>query len=278
MTRMFAGAYLVTHGRQSLADDPTAIVSGFYDAMGKHEFPFDLGDDPAFFSARYHDGPVTWGVCRPDVRRSIQTGEWMVFFAAEKEDRYSALTRYRFSAALRVERKISHEAIFTHPSEFLFRGYLNLLIRRRGRDGWEHFEPCLRKRDWHTDWLWRISDPIRKRFHKRDFVAAGDRHHRGDSLSVNGRPAPIADSYVIFSMKDSIVAHDPPHVATHKKGNPRETWKPDRRSQLIRELVFGDHPRRCLRTSNRQQPHRHVQRHFDDSTWAKKLRKAIRLT
>jgi hypothetical protein len=43
------------------------------------EWPYDNGDDPSFYVARRYGGPLTWGVCRPDVRSTIQTGSIVVF-------------------------------------------------------------------------------------------------------------------------------------------------------------------------------------------------------
>jgi hypothetical protein len=49
----------------------TAIA--FYEAV-RSDFPYDLGDDPAFFSARYHHGPVTWVSVVPAPRASGSDG------------------------------------------------------------------------------------------------------------------------------------------------------------------------------------------------------------
>jgi hypothetical protein len=103
-------------------------------------FPYDAGDDPAFFSALYYDGPVTWGVCRPNVRCPIRKNDGVVFFAEQKDSQDNS--NYRFVAALRVADKIEHTALSMHP---LFSQYFNLVIRPCGA-GWEHHESGLCRR------------------------------------------------------------------------------------------------------------------------------------
>jgi hypothetical protein len=272
MSELFAGAYIVPDQRDRLESDADPTAASFYDSIHADEFPYDIGDDPAFFSARYHKAPVTWGVCRPDVRCKIRPDDWMIFFAAERDG--SPTTRYRFAAACRVERKISQQEIFACQVESVFRSYLNLLIRPLDR-GWEHFEPCLRKPKWHKDWLWRICKRNDKSFSKEEIVVAGIEHQDGNPLTVRNSPAPITDNYVIFSKSQSIIARDPPHVATHDKGQSGETWRTDVRSKRIRALIFGIGERQCLRTSNPQQPHRHFHRPLCDATWAEQLFSAI---
>src|SRR5205823_9310754 len=121
--------------------------------------------------------------------------DWIAFFSAERDGQEMAVTRYSFVAALCVERKIAHTAIFDAPEHCRYREYLNLLIRPKG-SGWEHFEPGLHPSDWHGDWLWRISE--RRGLRKKDMVAAGERHAPGTALSVRGRSVPVAESYVVF--------------------------------------------------------------------------------
>jgi hypothetical protein len=49
------------------------------------EWPYDNGDDPSFYVAR-RGGLLTWGVCRQDVRNSIEPGSIVVFFAYTSKD------------------------------------------------------------------------------------------------------------------------------------------------------------------------------------------------
>jgi hypothetical protein len=70
-------------------------VAAFLSKSARSNFPFDVGDDPSFFSAQHLDGPVTWGVCRADVRHAISPGDWAVFFAARPRAEDSDTIEYR---------------------------------------------------------------------------------------------------------------------------------------------------------------------------------------
>jgi hypothetical protein len=105
------------------------MAAAFYKESARSGFPYDVGDDPAFFSAWYHDGPITWGVCRPDVRCRIRKDDAIVFFSEQKDSQDTKTTHYRFVAALRVADKVQHTEISKHP---LFSKYLNLVIRPCG--------------------------------------------------------------------------------------------------------------------------------------------------
>jgi hypothetical protein len=261
MPRLYAAAYIVpTLKARRFRADPSQTAASFYATVKADDFPYDVGDDPSFFAASHHGGPVTWGVCRPDVRQAICRGDWMVFFSAEKDTQDSAVTRYRFVAALCVEEKLSHMALFSPSINMPYRDYLNLLIRPNGT-GWEHYEPLFGERDrnYHKDWLWRVSRT--RRLRKSDVDSAGRQHFPGQAL-----PLPLSESYVVFSESRKIIASHPLLVATHKKPEPHEIWKNDECIQQIKRLVFKDSSR-MLRTSNRQQPHRHFRRDFDNSDW-----------
>lgn len=236
------------------------------------DFPYDVGDDPAFFSARLHNGPVTWGVCRSDVRRMVQPDDVVVFFSFSPQgDKNAKRTDYRFVAALTVDRKISHDDIF-NGAEARFQNYLNLLIRPAG-EGWERHEPAARVGKWHPDWLWRLgAAPERRKagkWLKEHAEAAGKTHHPGDDL-----PEAKVRSYVVFSQDRSLVMPDPPLVATHEHGEGQERWNDDTLSKAIASAVFDEVPGRMLRTTNPQQPHRHRRREMD-AGWLDRLRDAL---
>ncbi|MFH1795962.1 MAG: hypothetical protein ABIK36_06870 [Pseudomonadota bacterium] len=248
----------------------TACGEAFYKAVSLADpFPYDIGDDPAFFSACYHGGPITWGVCRPDVRANVRPGDWVVFFAGVERpnERGSKGRSYQLAAFLRVAAKISHTKVFLEPGRNLG-GYLNLLVRPDGI-GWEHYEPCLSNRDWHADWMWRIA---RQRGLRKNYVT-----------EKNGVPLKaeiylplmerLPDNYVIFDPGVGRLLRMPIPVATYHPGDERETWYADFRSQRIKSAVFQDSAR-CLRTTNRQQPHRHFRREITDD-WTSIMQDAI---
>jgi hypothetical protein len=237
-------------------EQPGETARALFAAAATGEFPYDSGDDPSFYSARHHGGPVTWGVCRTTVRASIQFGDWVAFFSVEQE-KAAGTSVYRFVGTLQVERKIAHTSLFDAGP---YSRYLNLLIRRHGR-GWEHFEPGLHPAHWHKDWLWRICrrgglDP-----YKEDLREAGKRHRPGQPI-----PYAAENNYVVFSPSASIIADRPPVVAIHRKGDPAETWESHARARAIRSAVFGDGAR-GLRTTNVQRAHPHARRRLDDRSW-----------
>ena len=229
---------------------PSLTATAFH-ARSPGGFPYDIGDDPSFFSARHHHGPVTWGVCRHDVRGAIQPGDVMVFFSAEQK---LATVDYRLVAVLCVDRKISQTSLFPPPAHQPFVDYLNLLVRPN-RSGWEHFEPVSASANWHRDWLWQICDRsacARGGHSKASVVAAGIAHAPGAPL-----PFPVGLNYVVFCPANSIVFPNPPLVATHSTGSMAETWCSG--SLPIRQVIFGSSTR-GLRTGNPYQPHRHFRR------------------
>jgi hypothetical protein len=249
MRTLFAAAYLAPRKRP-LAQGSQRVVSGFRAACAENRFPFDIADDPAFFAAHCLGSPVTWGVCRPDVRTMIRPGDYAAFFAADREDQQ---TRYLFVGAFCVERKLSHASLWEDRQPF--RDYLNLLIRPRGQ-GWEHFEPALAKHLWHKDWLWRISGNTGRR--KESVFRASLSHVAGQPL-----PYPPADTYVVFSSRSSAIPPSPILVATHSGGAGVETWLTTQEAGAIRRLIYSG-TARGIRTRNRHQPHRHFRRSLEN--------------
>src|SRR4051812_4357772 len=85
-------------------------------------WPFDFGDDPSFDASRRLSGPLTWGVCRPDVRNALRVGDGVVYFAA---DRLPSRTpsRYQFVGFATVEQRVSQTDIWKRRRLALFRKY-----------------------------------------------------------------------------------------------------------------------------------------------------------
>jgi hypothetical protein len=129
--------------------------SRLHEALLKREWPYDYGDDPAFFSDRRLNGGLTWGVCRADVRSPIQSGVAVVFFSFTN---CRKSTKYQLCAVATVEGKIAHSDIFLSPTYQNYRQYLNLLVRPSDTGSlWIHHEPGAPKEKWHKDWLGRIA-------------------------------------------------------------------------------------------------------------------------
>lgn len=212
-------------------------------------WPFDLGDDPSFHSAFTAAGRVTWGVCRRDVRRLAQPGDVLLFFSAE--ERTSGIFEYKFCALLTVHRKIKQTEMWRpHTKATRFQQYRNLLIRPRG-DDWEHWEPGLPKKEWHKDWLSRLT------YHDAEtseFTRAQARH-----FLTSGQADRFVDAnYVVFSVapEHSFICEKPKVIASCDAPGELESWHETKFAQELKSFTV-DHTRRTLRTTNEQRPHRH---------------------
>jgi hypothetical protein len=114
----------------------------------------------------------------------------------------------------------------------------------------------------------------RKGLRKTNVVAAFEKHAAGEPLAICGRTLQIAENYIVFSTTSAVLASDPPLVATHHKEDSGERWETDELSERIRALIFGN-ASRGLRTTNRQQPHRHFRRRLEDPNWPDALRELV---
>jgi hypothetical protein len=251
------------------ADNESAIAAAYYSAItSAGSWPYDIGDDPAFFASEHTGGPITWGICRRDVRSAINPGDWVAFFSATR-DNTSKTTAYRFAATARVAEKVTQTSIFDgNPRPF--RDYLNLVVRPHDT-GWMHYEPGVPVKEWHDDWLWRICE---RGLGKEATIRAQNDHRPGMPLPVS-----VGKNYVVFESSRTVVTANPPIVAYHYSGSPREIWQPDAMSRKIHELIFGDSSR-GLRIKNLQRPHRHLRRAFgmNEREWLNELNVALRQT
>ena len=221
--------YLVAYHSQ-----PSAVCrgSGRYleveQALRENEWPYDNGDDPSFFAARHSGGPLTWGVCRPDVRNAIEPGSVCVFFAYT---RVVNKTRYRLSAVATVAYRLDRRSIL-QDATFSQADYANLLIRRQG-NGWLYDESDRPQSDRHDDWLWRIAtNRTRKKsaFESRHkIIYETGRFDDGD--------LEVGENYVVFSnqVDQTYISRNPPHVATARPGYEHESWC----SEVLRKLTVA---------------------------------------
>jgi len=228
------------------------------DALERGEWPYDVGDDPSFFSHRFLGGNLTWGICRQQVRNSIRPGDIVVFFSFRQE-RESGVVEYRLCAVATVERKVRQVDIFEDPGLRVYRRYLNLLIRKRGRQGWEHYEGGSPRQMWHQDWVWRIVS--HEGFRKKAFTKLSSGDFLPKSARIKRHPIGIAANYVIFSdnLTETYILDKPPSVARYRKSGQHEEWSTDSLSQQIKRLTVDcskEHGGRgTLRTRNLQRAH-----------------------
>jgi hypothetical protein len=256
MNRSVVVTYISRLDKLRPSDTLSPAALEFRAASQSGAWVLDVGDDPAFFSARKHAGPVTWGVCRQDVRNHLQPGDLVTFFAVKFNPLRDA-AQYFLSAALTVQATVSQESVFRNPELEPFRRYLNLLIRPSAT-GWEHFEPALPQSSWHSDWLWRIC--VHHGLPKSAFLEAGPASSIGPTPTIRGVPLQFAHNYVVFSANpsSSVVFNPAPLVAHWRKPDQHEDWLETPAPRRIRSIVFAGSNRQHLRTSNRQQPHRHL--------------------
>jgi hypothetical protein len=168
--------------------------------------------------SRRRGGPLTWGVCRQDVRTAIRAGSIVVFFSYSKT---GTVYRYRMSAVATVGEKLNRYEIFDDP-RFVPHAdkYLNLLIRP-DLNGWKYDERDRHRSHRHPDWLWRIAD--HGRLSREQFCT---RHQRvREAGGFAGCAIPMARNYVVFSsMSDeTYLSPNPPDVAIAERGE-REVW------------------------------------------------------
>ena len=64
MPSLYVAAYLAYKPSRCISDTVGTAANFYAAAHPGSGFPYDAGDDPAFFCACHHGGPITWGVCR----------------------------------------------------------------------------------------------------------------------------------------------------------------------------------------------------------------------
>jgi hypothetical protein len=200
------------------------------------EWPYDNGDDPSFYVARRYGGPLTWGVCRADVRSAIQLGSIVVFCSYTKTE---TVYRYRMSAVATVAEKWDRRSVFNDLRCLRYADkYLNLLIRPDNED-WKYNESDRHKSHRHPDWLWRIADHgglNGEKFRTR---------HLGvyDSGAFSAETVRMARNYVVFSFEpdETYISPNPPEVAVAERGE-HELWIDSELKRLTIDEAAQSHP------------------------------------
>jgi len=239
-------------------------------AIRDAKWPYDNGDDPSFYVTRQHGGPLTWGVCRQDLRTQIDDGSIVVFFSFTPLK--GGKVSYRLCAVATVAEKLDHRAVDRDRRFSRFRDfYINRMITRK--NGWWCYDETDRPASVrHKDWFWRMAadrSSTRQKFNT-DFawIYEGEKFRESDIAS--GR-LHLAKNYVVFSTRpeESFISWDPPEVAIAVKGE-REEWAKTHRK--LEELTVGKarlwHPggRDYLRAANRSNCNVHRQLGFDMPT------------
>ncbi|MGB8259025.1 MAG: hypothetical protein WCE75_01680 [Terracidiphilus sp.] len=250
-------------------------------AIDNDEWPYDNGDDPSFYVAR-QGGPLTWGVCRQDLRNAIEKDSIVVFFSFTS--RPNGDIAYRLCAVATVDDKVDHRAIHDDRRLRRFRNrYINRLITPE-KGGWRYDESDRRPKQRHKDWLWRMADY--RRATKQNFA---EKHQRvysdqwfAESAVASGE-LPLAGNYVVFSSRPdrTFISPEPPVVAIAEKGQ-REKWRNEKLRTLTvcKAASLRSDRRDFLRTGKNSGGYVHRQLRFDvpadaASSWRGALIKAL---
>jgi hypothetical protein len=185
----------------------------------------DNGDDPSFYQAR-HGNPLTWGVCRQNVRNAVQNDDIVVFISFTK---VSNRIVYRLCSVATVAAKMDHRYVWDDP-RFKGKAYINVLIQTDpNEERWIHAENDRRRGARHKDWLWRIAD------------------QRGMKQEQFNRELRAIYEQDWFSNAE----------VAHASQGSRETWT----NEYLKQAVFGcvtDGTRRNIRTTNPSIAHPHI--------------------
>jgi hypothetical protein len=226
-------------------------------AIADGEWPYDNGDDPSFYVAR-KGGPLTWGVCRQDVRNSIGRGDIAVFFSFTSKDHK---VRYRLCAVATVLKRLDHRAVFLDSRFRRYRDlYLNTLIKPIA-DGWKHDETDREPKARHSTWLWRMAVHSRK---KSSFRSKHKEMDKTEQFRDGG--VKLAGNYILFSSaaNETYIVPKPPKVAIARKGE-HEKWinKELKKLTVLRALSVSKNGRDYLRAVNSRGRNLHRQIRFD---------------
>lgn len=246
-------------------------------AIQRGEWPYDNGDDPSFFVAR-KGGPLTWGVCRQNLRTAVRIGSIVVFFSFTPQPDNSVV--YRLCAVSTVAEKLDHRELHRDKR---FSGYrdlcINGLIAPVGKC-WRHDESDRPEEHRHKDWLWRIADHGRMRHSEFD-ESFKTIYERGWFRETDiGRCLNMGSNYILFDR--SYISPNPPEVARFSGGH-HEVWS----NQVLKDLTVLEAKRNHKRerdflrvnNSSGRNVHRHIR--FDlpiekAECWRDRLIKALR--
>ncbi|HEY4896302.1 MAG TPA: hypothetical protein VII01_09445 [Solirubrobacteraceae bacterium] len=195
----------------------------YLDAYGHGDSFYDWGDDPSFFAASEFLGDArnaTWGVCRPDVRAALSTGDYVVFVCGKQPPRYARAWEYYFVSVATLGEGLSRETIWSDDRYSVYRRFFNVLARVDGSGLTQH------------EFVHRFHDNWRERARAAYWLF--DANHTGLNLT----------SPLLLATYDG----EPGQIERwHMSG--------DRVRDLHSMLLRGARPSRGLRSTNIWQPH-----------------------
>jgi hypothetical protein len=224
-------------------------------ALKLGNWPYDVGDDPSFFSQATLGSNLTWGVCRPQVRNRVSDGDIVIFVSVRQKNEDHPF-EYCLCSLATVERKVRQTDIWRDVELKKFQRYLNLLIRPHSENEWEHFEPG--SEEPHKDWVWRIA--TQNGLLKGQFQQLEAENLLPSNARIDGHPVSVAKNYVIFSAnpEQTRISKEPTLIALCGTNGEPEEWIRD--ASALYEHIFGTavrfgSDRRSLRTTNKQHSH-----------------------
>jgi hypothetical protein len=137
-------------------DDPH--LREFLDRYHEDDFFYDWGDDPAFFAATKQLGnPCTasWGVCRPDVRKQLSVGDFIVWVCARSKTRTHGEIDYFYIGVTTVNEIIDRTSLWKKDAYSRYCSFYNVLAFA-GEEGFSQRETF---HDYHKDWEHRARAP-----------------------------------------------------------------------------------------------------------------------
>jgi hypothetical protein len=161
---------------------------------------YDWGDDPSLFAAKEAFGctnHATWGVCRRDVRNSLEKGDSVVFFCARQGG--GKTWNYHFVGVGTVGELVRDRIELWKRRKYKeYRKFFNLLIDAQGNQS-EAFHPA-HKKDWklRSEAPYILFDPVTSVFNldSPQLVATWD--GIADKEDWNGNPKAKKVERLIF--------------------------------------------------------------------------------
>jgi hypothetical protein len=241
-------------------------------AIQSGDWPYDNGDDPSFYQAR-HGNPLTWGVCRQNLRNAIRKDDMVVFISFTKVGKHVV---YRLCSVATVASKMDHRYVMDDP-RFKGKGYINVLIEADPtQERWVHTENDRRRGARHKDWLWRIADHgrLKQEAFNRDLNSVFEQGWFSNATTLGGEPLRLAENYVVFS--DAFIHDNPPQIAHARRGSCEEWVKSD-----LKQAIFGNESptRTNIRTTNPSIAHPHIRWSLEPDkarTWKDGLIRAMK--
>ena len=191
---------------------------------------YDWGDDPAFFAAEEFLGDVrqaSWGVCRPDVRRQLSRGDFVVFFCAQQQlDRPSQWNYYYIGVGTVSKVIKKRRRIWTDDAYSKYRHFYNLLVDESGN----HREVLFPHHQ--SDWKDKLQAPY-------IFFESSAKTH--------------------FNVRDPLLVARYDRGVRANRGGILESWQlDDEYARAIDELIPIREGGKKLRTSHQSHAHRHM--------------------